>query len=120
MLAKKNRLNLSLPENSAIFIRGNSVFYSSKFFLAYSRENKTNLEAAFLVPKAVFSSAAKRNFYRRMLYIFFEELLALGEFSLESNLDLVIVLKKNFRDNLIKGELRTDLFSLLNKVKLKS
>lgn len=116
MLAKKNRLNLSLPENSVIFIRGKSKFISSKFLLAYFRKNESELRVSFLAPKSVFETAAKRNFYRRLLYSFFEELFLLKKFSLKNELDLVVVLKKSFKESLDNEGLKKDFIGLLDKI----
>lgn len=106
MLAKKNRLNLSLPQNSLIFQRGASSFFSSRYFLAYTRENKEYLHVACLAPKAVFRTACDRNKYRRLLYLLLEDSFSnkdiiKNNFSLKTMLDIVIVIKRNF----VKDEL---------------
>jgi len=115
MLAKKHRLNLALKENSSIFTKGDALFFSSKFFLAYSRLNNQYLRATCLIPKAIFSKAAHRNYYRRLLYSFLEAEIKKNNFSLTEKKDLVIVAKRNFsNDKLLLSE---DFSLLLQKIK---
>lgn len=114
MLAKKNRLNLSLRQNSSIFEKGNSFLVSSKFFLAYLRLNHDYLRVACLTPKAVLNKAVLRNYYRRFIYSLVEEIIQ-GKVLVESfKLDLVVVLKRNFIED--KKVLKTDFFSLVQKI----
>ncbi len=114
MLAKKHRLNLALKENSFIFTKGNAEFFSSNFFLAYLRENDQYLKVACLIPKAIFSKAAHRNYYRRLLYDFLEAEIKKEHFSLNKKSDLVIVAKRHFSDN--KLLLSEDFSLLLQKI----
>jgi ribonuclease P protein component len=116
MLAKKNRLNLALPENSSIFIRGNSKTVFSDFLIAYLRENQSQNLYACLVPKAVFSKASHRNHHRRLLYSFLEKALLNNSFQTKTKADLVIVLKKNFSQNKNQTALEKDFSNLLEKV----
>lgn len=118
MLAKKHRLNLSLRENSSIFEKENSFLLSSRFFLAYLRKNNDYLKVACLSPKAIFSKAADRNHYRRLLYNFLEEEMKKNNFSLLKKNDLVIVIKRNF----LKDEslLKNDFSTLVEKVNVKN
>lgn len=114
MLAKKNRLNLSLRQNSSIFEKGNSFLVSSKFFLAYLRSNQDYLRVVCLTPKAALNKAVLRNYYRRFIYSLVEEIIQ-GKVLVESfKLDLVVVLKRNFIED--KKVLKTDFFSLVQKI----
>lgn len=106
MLAKQNRLNLSLKENSSIFQKGEASFISSRFFLAYLRGNSEHLKVACLSPKAIFNTAALRNKYRRLLYSFLENEIEKKNVSLSDKKDLVIVIKRSFLkdENLLKDD----------------
>lgn len=114
MLAKKHRLNLSLENNALIFAKGNAFFCSSKFFLAYFKKNNDYLKATCLVPKAVFSKATHRNFYRRLIYSFLEKEIKKKNFSLLEKSDLVVVAKRNFpKDKMLLSE---DFIALLKEI----
>lgn len=114
MLAKKNRLNLSNQENVEIFSKENSRTLSSAYFLSYFRKNKFGFRVTCISPRGVLIKASKRNYYRRLMYSFLEEKIEERDFFVNSNLDLVIVLKRNFREN--NDELKKDFFSLLSKL----
>lgn len=113
MLAKKNRLNLSNKENVAIFSKENSKTISSRYFLSYFRENEIGFRVSCISPKGALSKAAKRNYYRRLIYLFLEEELKKDNSLLKTNLDLVIVLKRNFSED--KKELKEDFSALLSE-----
>ncbi len=116
MIAKKNRLNLALEKNSAIFSRESSKFASSNSLLAYFRPNDQQLLASCLVPKTIFKKASKRNFYRRLLYSFLEKAILSKAFSLEKKIDLVIVLKRDFNTGTEVINLEKDFNRLLQKI----
>jgi ribonuclease P protein component len=118
MLAKKHRLNLSLEKNSSIFQKGESSFFSSRFFLAYLRENDEFLKVACLSPKVIFSKATDRNHFRRMQYSLLEKQIEKNKFSLLKKNDLVIVIKRTF----VKDEnlLREDFSTLIEKINAKN
>lgn len=114
MLAKKNRLNLSNKENVLIFSKENSKVVSSNYFLSYFRTSETEFRVACISPKGALNKAAKRNYYRRLMYSFFEEDFKKKDFFINSNLDLVIVLKRNFSKQ--NEELKKDFSTLLFKL----
>lgn len=114
MLAKKHRLNLSLKENSLIFQKGESVFLSSRFFLAYLRKNEDYLKAACLSPKAIFKTAVSRNKHRRLLYSFLEKEISKQNISLLNKNDLVFVIKRNPTKD--KALLESDFSELIKKI----
>lgn len=117
MLSKIYRLNLSLKENSSIFEKENSSLVSSRFFLAYLRKNNQYLQATCLSPKAVFSKAADRNHYRRLLYSFLEDEIKTSNFSLSNKIDLIIIIKRNFlKDEIL---LKKDFKDLMEKINAK-
>ncbi len=96
MLAKKHRLNLSLQQNANIFIRGNSLFLSSQYFLAYLRSNQSDFKISCLTSKASLSKSTLRNKFRRFLYSLVEKEFQNCNFSPNMAYDLVIILKRNF------------------------
>ena len=114
MLAKKNRLNLSLKQNSSIFEKGSSILVSSEFFLAYLRFNQNSLKITCLTPKATTTKATLRNYYRRFLYSLIENQIQNKNLSINMNLDLVIILKKNFVED--KNALSSDFSILVKKI----
>lgn len=114
MLAKKNRLNLSLKQNSSIFEKGSSILVSSEFFLAYLRFNQNSLKITCLTPKATTTKATLRNYYRRFLYSLIENQIQNKNLSINTNLDLVIILKKNFVED--KNALSSDFSILVKKI----
>ena len=116
MLAKKHRLNLAQAENAIIFERGLAKIVGSNFLLAYFRPNDKQLFVSCLIPRAIFSKASQRNHYRRLLYSFLEKALAEKDFSLDRKIDLVILLKKNFREATDKDRLEKDFHLLLQKI----
>lgn len=118
MLAKKNRLNLSIKENSIIFNKGESIFVSSRFFLAYLRKNEEYLRAACLSPKAIFKTAAARNEHRRLLYSFLEKEISKQSITLLSKNDLVIVIKRNPTND--KALLESDFLELIKKINVEN
>ena len=115
MLAKKNRLNLSLEENSSIFAKDSSQIFVSDFFIAYLRRNETFLQASCLTPKAAINKAAHRNYIRRFMYSLLEENIKNNEISLFDKIDLTIVLKRKFPND--KSLLKKDFASLIRKIK---
>lgn len=118
MLAKKNRLNLSLKENSLIFNKGESIFLSSRYFLAYLRKNEEYLKATCLSPKAIFKTAAARNQHRRLLYSFLEKEISKQNISLLHKNDLVLVVKRNPTNDL--AVLENDFAELIKKINVEN
>lgn len=114
MLAKKNRLNLSLKQNSSIFEKGNSFLVGSKFFLAYLRSNQDSFKVTCLTPKVALTKATLRNHYRRFIYSLVEEKIQEKKLTADFKIDLVIILKKNFTEN--KDDLREDFSDLIQKI----
>ena len=116
MFKKQNRLNLSHTENSLVFTKNQASFFSSRFFIAYVRENESFLKVACIAPKTAVPLASARNFLKRKMYLFFEDYLLekdiKGKGLLIKN-DLAIVLKRRFVDNV--DELRMDFYILLDK-----
>lgn len=120
MLAKKYRLNLSLKQNSAIFSKEEAVeLLSSDYFLAYLRPNQTYLQVACLTPRTAIHLATRRNFYRRFMYNLLLKKLndKTSSISFDSQLDLVIVLKKKFTQD--KQILERDMFNLIARIETK-
>jgi len=116
MFKKQNRLNLSHTENSLIFAKNQASFFTSRFFIAYTRPNQSFLKAACIAPKTAVPLASSRNFFKRKMYIFFEDYIlnkGLKESSLTLNNDMVIVLKRQFSESI--DELRKDFYVLLDK-----
>lgn len=118
MLAKKNRLNLSLKQNSSIFEKGNSFLVGSKFFLAYLRSNQDSFKVTCLTPKAALTKATLRNHYRRFIYSLVEEKIQEKKLTADFKIDLVIILKKNFTEN--KDDLKEDFSDLIQKILAKT
>ena len=114
MLAKKNRLNLSLKQNSSIFEKRNSFLVGSKFFLAYLRSNQDSFKVTCLTPKVALTKATLRNHYRRFIYSLVEEKIQEKKLTADFKIDLVIILKKNFTEN--KDDLREDFSDLIQKI----
>lgn len=116
MFKKQNRLNLSHTENSLIFAKNQASFFTSRFFIAYIRSNQSFLKVACIAPKTAVPLASSRNFFKRKMYIFFEDYMLNKGFK-ESGLalknDIVVVLKRQFSENI--DELRKDLYALLDK-----
>ena len=115
MLKKRHRLNLSQTENSSIFQRGQSRKLYSDSFIAYFRGSEINIRANIVIPQACVKSAAKRNELRRKLFVFLEDFFAKKS---QANLDLIVVLKRNFSQEI--ELLKTDLLSLLEGVSKES
>ncbi len=114
MLAKKNRLNLSLKQNSSIFEKGNSFLINSRFFLVYIRSNQDDLKITCLTPKTALTKATLRNYYRRFIYSLVEEQFQKGILKTDFKADLVIVLKRNFIEQ--KELLKKDFTDLMKKI----
>ncbi len=115
MLAKKYRFNLSLRDNALIFNRDRSLFLSSRYFLAYFRNNKDYLKVTCISPKAAINKAAKRNFYKRLMFSFLiEKNKNENDNLLNKKIDLAIVLKRKFIED--KEKLKHDFFILLDQI----
>ncbi len=115
MLAKKYRLNLSNKENATVFSKEGSKTLTSRYFLSYFRVNESGFKAACISPKGALSKATQRNYYRRLIYSLLEEELKKDQAFFSSNLDLVLVLKRNFSKD--EKELKEDFSTLLLKIK---
>jgi RNase P protein component len=118
MLAKKNRLNLSLTENQEIFSSTKRLLTEN--LIIHYQKNKSFLRVAAIAPVRLYAKAAQRNYHRRLLYnliikIDQEERAQNKKNIFEKKIDLIIVYRKKCSNlEKLKKELDFGLNKLFN------
>jgi RNase P protein component len=111
MLAKKNRLNLSVRKNSQLFESSKRLTTDNLLF--YYRSNQLWLRISVIAPTRLFAKAYQRNKNRRLIYNLINEIRKDFQKTQQQdlynkNIDVVVVYKKiGATAATIKGELLT-------------